>query len=101
MDLVTLNLAKTYTNSVALNGVPVRNPQINSTTGHWLVFDPVGNVYVDTGINARGEKGISPHIDPATKHWFIDTFDTGVVAEGSANIQSKSNAEIQSILNNL
>jgi len=48
-----------------------------------------------------GIDGVSPHIDPTTKHWFIGTIDTGVAAEGSADIQSISNAEIQAILNNL
>lgn len=29
-----------------------------------------------------GVDGITPHIDPTTKHWFIGTTDTGIVAEG-------------------
>lgn len=29
-----------------------------------------------------GTDGITPHIDSATKHWFIGTHDTGVKAEG-------------------
>ncbi len=29
-----------------------------------------------------GENGITPHIDPRTKHWMIGTTDTGVLAEG-------------------
>ena len=103
MDETTLILAKSYTDSVVLNGVAINNPRINPTTRHWEVFDPLTNSYIDTGIIAegRGENGITPHIDPTTKHWFIGTVDTGVVAEGSANIQSISNAEIQAILNNL
>lgn len=27
-------------------------------------------------------KGITPHIDPVTKHWIIGNVDTGIVAEG-------------------
>ena len=29
-----------------------------------------------------GQDGITPHIDPSTKHWMIGETDTGVVAEG-------------------
>lgn len=35
------------------------------------------------GIDGKdGENGITPHIDSVTKHWFIGTTDTGIVAEG-------------------
>lgn len=30
-----------------------------------------------------GDNGITPHIDPTTKHWFIGETDTGIVAEGA------------------
>jgi len=73
MDAVTFALAKKYTDSVSLNGVAIRYPRINPTTKHWEVFDSASNSFIDTG----------------------------VVAEGSADIQSISNAEIQNILNNL
>lgn len=29
-----------------------------------------------------GDNGVTPHIDPETKHWFIGETDTGVLAEG-------------------
>ena len=29
-----------------------------------------------------GKDGLTPHIDSATKHWFIGTTDTGILAEG-------------------
>lgn len=29
-----------------------------------------------------GQDGVTPHIDPTSKHWIIGTTDTGVVAEG-------------------
>ena len=32
------------------------------------------------GIN--GQDGITPHIDPTTKHWFVGDTDTGIVAKG-------------------
>jgi len=76
---------KAYVNGVALNGVPVNTPQIDGTTKHWLVFNPVGNTWTDTGIVARG---VSPKIDVATGHWFIwdetagDFVDSGIPATG-------------------
>lgn len=30
----------------------------------------------------NGNDGITPHIDPISKHWFIDSIDTGILAEG-------------------
>jgi len=59
MDAVAYILAsqraKKYANSVALNGVPVKGPRINSVTKHWEVFDPVSNAYADTGEIADGK----------------------------------------------
>ena len=46
---------KKFVASVALNGVPIRYPRISTTTGNWEFFDPIGNVYVDTGEHAQGE----------------------------------------------
>ena len=31
---------------------------------------------------SNGQDGITPHIDPTSKHWMIGSTDTGVVAEG-------------------
>lgn len=33
-----------------------------------------------------GTDGITPHIDSATKHWFLGTNDTGVLAEGKDGV---------------
>ena len=33
-----------------------------------------------------GKDGLTPHIDSATKHWFIGTTDTGILAEGKDGI---------------
>jgi len=108
MDLMdigaALKKAEEYANSVALNGVPVKAPLINPSTKRWEIFNPLSNSYVDSGIFAEGQSGndgITPHIDPASKHWFIGTNDTGIIAEGSADIQSISNIEIQNILDSL
>jgi hypothetical protein len=57
-NMVILAMAKSFTkeyaDSVALNGVPVNAPKIDPLTNHWLVFDPLANEYVDTGIMAGG-----------------------------------------------
>jgi hypothetical protein len=86
MDMITLALArkkaKNYTDSVALNGVPVSYPQV--VGGKWQVYDPVAGAYSDTGVFARGTKlGVaangnwqSSEDDGAT--WS----DTGVQAQG-------------------
>jgi hypothetical protein len=89
MDLIAIGAAvqeaKEYTDSVALNGVQVKNPQINPATKRWEVFNPSSNSYTDTSIVAEGKDGVTPHIDPETKHWFIGDQDTGIVAEGKSD----------------
>lgn len=101
VDVVTLSLAKKYADKLALNGVAVKYPQINQATKRWEVFDSLSNSYKDSGVVSEGKDGITPHIDPASKHWFIGDADTGINAEGSGDIQSMSNMDIQNILNNL
>lgn len=64
IEAETLSLAKKFTNSVALNGVPVKGPQIDPVTKHWKVFDPMGNAYVDTGVVAAG--GAAPVLSYST-----------------------------------
>jgi len=95
VDVTTLALAKNYTNKVALNGVPVKNPRINAA-GNWEVFDPATNAYVDTGKDSRGSKITIG----ANGNWFIDGVDTGKNAVPE-EVQSISNNDIQNILNNL
>jgi microcystin-dependent protein len=34
-------------------------------------------------VDLKGADGITPHIDPTTKNWFIGTTDTGILAEGT------------------
>lgn len=39
------------------------------------------------GLNGtNGNDGITPHIDPVSKHWFIGDIDTGILAEGTNGI---------------
>ena len=78
MDIITLALAKKYTNSVALNGVPVQIPQIDPVTKNWLVFNPVTNAWIDTGISAEGR---APEIG-ANGNWWIGGADTGHPVRG-------------------
>lgn len=35
---------------------------------------------------AIGKDGVTPHIDPTTKHWFIGDTDTGIIAEGQSGV---------------
>ena len=83
---LALNKSKKYTNSVALNGVPVNYPNI--VDGIWKIFDPVSNAYISTGVEATGDNGITPHIDSVTGNWFIGTVDTGVKAAGSLDVMA-------------
>jgi hypothetical protein len=71
--------AKTYAESLALNGVPIQYPTVNPTTLTWRFFDPTIPGYVDTSYTAIGT---TPHIDPTSKNWFIGTTDTGINAQG-------------------
>ena len=41
-----------------------------------------GPVGPEGSVGTKGEDGITPHIDPNTKHWMIGENDTQVVAEG-------------------
>lgn len=41
---------------------------------------------VDTGILAEGTDGLTPHIDETTNNWFIGTTDTGIKAVGTNGI---------------
>jgi hypothetical protein len=61
MDGEALILAKKYADSLALNGVPVKYPQIDPVTKHWMIFDPVSNAYTDTGSSAEGKDGKSAY----------------------------------------
>jgi hypothetical protein len=51
-------------------------------TTHWMLLVNKG-AKGDQG--DQGPQGITPSIDPATKHWMIGTTDTGVSAEGVGN----------------
>ena len=85
MDILTLTLAvnraKTYADSLALHGVPVRYPEVDPITKHWRIFDPVANAYIDTGIVAEGKDAPIPKIE-GNGNWFIGTEDTGIRAAG-------------------
>jgi hypothetical protein len=80
MDIFSILLAykkaKKYTDSVALNDVPVKTPQIDLTSKNWLLFDPISNAYIDTGTKAKG----STITIGLNKNWFIDSGDTGICA---------------------
>lgn len=49
-------------------------------TNGYLPFGSLSDVSTITG--EKGNDGITPHIDPITKNWFLGTCDTGVKATG-------------------
>jgi len=48
-------------------------------------YAELANIYQDIMNGAYGGSGggITPHIDDTTKHWFIGTTDTGILAQGT------------------
>ena len=50
---------------------PLGPPPQNYTQYQWAKF-----------VGDNGQNGLTPHIDPTTKHWMIGLTDTGIVAEG-------------------
>ena len=65
---LALRRAKDYVNGVALNGVPIRYPDIDPTTHRWMLFNPITNAYEDSGFVARG---VSPAINIPTGTWLV------------------------------
>ena len=49
----------------------------------WMDIGGLGDLTVIKGDKGDpGNPGVTPTIDPTTKHWMLGTYDTGVVAEG-------------------
>jgi hypothetical protein len=91
------------------------NNDIDPVLGKWRVLEGSGGgtagksayeIAVDNGFvgtetewleslkGPDGDNGITPHIDPITKNWFIGDTDTGILAQGTNGKDGKS---IQSI----
>ena len=51
----------------------------------------IGTIKGDPGKD--GKDGLTPHIDSATKHWFLGTTDTGVKAEGKDGVDGADGAD--------
>ena len=51
---------------------------------------PAGERGQDGSVGTKGEDGVTPHIDPVTKHWMIGEDDTQVVAEGQNGAPGES-----------
>ena len=94
------------------NGAPGESgltPHIDETTGNWFIGStdtkvhaqgpkgedgqvgpqgiqgvpgPAGERGQDGAKGDNGKDGVTPHIDPATKHWMIGETDTQILAEG-------------------
>lgn len=53
-------------------------------TGETDGYLPIGSASDISAIKGeKGNDGITPRIDPASKHWFIGDDDTGILAEGA------------------
>ena len=102
------------------NGKDGVTPHIDPVTKHWMIGDvdtqvvaegkqgpagaegpqgiqgiqgptgPAGERGPEGSVGTKGEDGITPHIDPATKHWMIGEDDTQVVAEGQNGAPGES-----------
>ena len=51
---------------------------------------PAGERGPEGSVGTKGEDGVTPHIDPTTKHWMIGEDDTQVVAEGQNGAPGES-----------
>lgn len=76
-DLLVIEQAATGTKSVSIAEISVAGPQ-----GIQGVVGPQGPQGLQGLRGPTGDNGITPHVDPVTKNWFLDTFDTGVYAIG-------------------
>lgn len=111
---ISVTDASGTTTSVLTNGVDGVTPHIDETTKHWMVGETDTNIVAegkdgtsptatitktDTGATitvVSGEQttvaeltnGATPEIDETTKHWIVNGEDTGVVAEGSVEINA-------------
>ena len=63
---------------------PVANVASTDTGCTITITDSSGTTTTDLS------NGITPHIDEATKHWFIGDVDTGIIAEGVTTISTTS-----------
>lgn len=82
-DAPTITTVNVDENNVLLttlsDGTTLNGGTIKTVSG----ADGVDGANGTDGIDGKdGENGITPHIDSVTKHWFIGTTDTGIVAEG-------------------
>ena len=102
------------------NGKDGATPHIDPVTKHWMIGDvdtqvvaegkqgpagaegpqgiqgiqgptgPAGERGPEGSVGTKGEDGVTPHIDPTTKHWMIGEDDTQVVAEGQNGAPGES-----------
>ncbi len=66
-----------------ISSISIDETNVLSTTlsdGTTLSGGTIKTIVGKDGIN--GQDGITPHIDPTTKHWFVGDTDTGIVAKG-------------------
>ena len=75
-----------------------RSPYVDSTTGHWMEWDTDTNAYVDTGITAKGDIGVSiVSITKTATVGLVDTY-TILLSDGSTQAFEVTNgADIASV----
>lgn len=64
---------------------PIANINQTDTGATITVIDSSGTTTADI---INGANGITPHIDETSKHWFVGETDTGVLAEGTVDVNA-------------
>lgn len=83
MNIFDISVAKSYTNkSISGTGSLKGDKGDKGDPFTYEDFTPEQLESLKGEKGELGKDGITPHVDPTTKHWFINTTDTGIVAEG-------------------
>lgn len=83
LDIKALAAAKTFIKQTLDNMGSIKGDK--GDKGDPFTFEDFTPEQLDTLKGEKGDPGkdgIIPYIEPTTKHWFIGTTDTGIVAEG-------------------
>lgn len=83
MNIFDISVAKSYTNkSISDTGSLKGDKGDKGDPFTYEDFTPKQLESLKGEKGEPGKDGIIPYIEPTTKHWFIGTTDTGIVAEG-------------------
>lgn len=94
-------IGESTSGNILFNGKELSSESESSVTDGKSAYQiAVDNGFVGTEaewiLSLKGENGITPHIDPTTKHWFIGETDTGILAEGT-NGQGSENITLDTL----